>query len=524
MKPINLKDANDLELMKFLGANDLEAWSELVSRYSNLVYAIAFQILKNVNDTEDAVQNTFFNLKVYANKFDNTQELKPWLARIASVESIRIYNKKKYINKKESVRMATNTSHQSQRREASEIVEQKEIEVLVKKAIDLLPEPTRVAITLYYAGGMNQTDIANELDLSQDAISRKIKAGLENIKTYLKKAGIHASIVLSPNLVQESLSHTKPSQAFIQKLTKQLPTQDDIVKASSESLRGNIASSSQINASTWIGGILGTMALTILGYFYFTSKNNVLPQSTLPAKTEQSNKVIDLFKPVNFINYEPLFFAFGKKLKDINNPNEYEEGLMEHIGGEPKWLIQKNEGGDILKHQDNTENNGCYFNQTFTQAYVFKGTFVLNNEKTWFGFLIKSPYNEQKTVYTQIKNEEKRIEKAINDQSICSGVVQPGFKGEVDFKIFIWPNQGKWNSICNFSPKNDSTRSFFRPATLSFVKHQFNIGIFSNGNSELIKFEYCPLDSKWEPRLDPDIKGKLDLKDLKNDFFNHSWE
>ena len=107
MNLLEISKVGDQELMRQIASNDLEAWSELVKRYSNLVYSIAYQVLKNNSDTEDAMQDTFISLKIYANKYDNTQELKPWLSRVAANQAIRIYKKRKKNNHKESNWMKT---------------------------------------------------------------------------------------------------------------------------------------------------------------------------------------------------------------------------------------------------------------------------------------------------------------------------------------------------------------------------------------------------------------------------------
>lgn len=187
LEPLDLSLMNDQELMHLLLSENLGAWSEIVKRYGNLVYSIAYQILKNSSDTDDAVQNTFIRLKIYSKKFDQSLPLKPWLSRIASGEAIRLYNQKKTIHKKESGRMETqNYAIQSPKNEVSHSMEQKELEAMVKKAIELLPDLSRVAVTLYFVGGMNQTEIAEELGVSQFSISEKINSGLNKIKAYLK--------------------------------------------------------------------------------------------------------------------------------------------------------------------------------------------------------------------------------------------------------------------------------------------------------------------------------------------------
>lgn len=195
METRTISQIEDQKLMQSLVAENLGAWADIVNRYGHFVYTIAYRVLNNSSDTDDAVQNTFVRLKKYSGTFDPSQSLKPWLSQIASGEAIRIYNKNKNINKKESRRMEPqNYPAPSPKKDVSEMAAQKEVEAMVKNAIALLPESSRNAITLYYLGGMSQTEIAKKLGLSQFSISEKIKLGLEKVKLHLKNAGVHAPI------------------------------------------------------------------------------------------------------------------------------------------------------------------------------------------------------------------------------------------------------------------------------------------------------------------------------------------
>lgn len=503
--------------MKLLSSNDLGAWAELVNRYSTLVYSIGFQILKNVNDTEDAVQNTFVNLKIYGSKFDNAQELKPWLARIASVEAIRIYNRKKYINKKESVRMATkNTSQQSQRREASEIVEQKEIEVLVKKAIDLLPEPTRVAITLYYAGEMNQTDIANELDMSQDVISRKIKAGLETIKNYLKNAGVHASIALSPSLVQESLSFTRPSQDFIKKLTNHLPTSEEIARASAKSVRRKVAIAKSKGGSVWPWTLIGVVAIIMSVYLLIPHKENKISKAEPIKAISASPKIAPIpeviYSPIDFNNFTPIYFKMGK-VQPVNNTEQATSGPIIHIGGEPNWTIQEN---NIKRkvYQIGTM-DGLYVKMKFNQGCLFTGTVTIDSENDRTGFLMSTPLKSKEEHQSVIGKENATYN--VSDRNGQLGDFNTINKSEVEFNIYVWPEQNTWKSVSFFKSKGKTGEDQFMINSLEFTSKVFQMGLYSTGKTEFKNFQYRLLDSQWDPKLEPMIKEVI--KDIPLEFF-----
>ncbi len=55
----------------------------LVRQHSQLVYRIAYAVLRRHHDAEDATQETFIRVLRYSSKLDAVEDPKMWLARIA---------------------------------------------------------------------------------------------------------------------------------------------------------------------------------------------------------------------------------------------------------------------------------------------------------------------------------------------------------------------------------------------------------------------------------------------------------
>lgn len=493
--------------MRLLVANDIGAWSELVKRYGKLVYSICFQVLKNNSDTEDAVQNTFVNLKLYAAKFDQDQPLKPWLARIASIEAIRVYKKKKINNKKESVRMESNSK--SQRRDAAEIIEQKVIELMVRKAFDTLPDNTRVALTLYYAGGLNQTEIADQLGISQVRISLAIKTGLEKVKAFLKKAGVSAAIILSPNLLQEGITSAVPPQALMQKLITHLPTESQLAAAS---VGTQIAAKKSI--AVWLLSLLSLPVMVFFSYTYWPKKSEekITPVVQQPKAVISKNE--KSFRPVEYNDYLPIYYKWGT-MQLNTKPLSWKPGLLQYYGGDPNWTVIKNENGQTTIKRNTFEIgaiDGLFLKETFRQAYHFKGTIKLEAENGMFEFIAKTPYD----VAVPVKINSVENEKLVTDSGSTLGVYKTQVNCEVDFQIFVWPEKNKWKSICIFENKLDGDQNSATSNWLNFTKQEISIGFYSKGHAEVNNFEYSPLSNQWDPLLEPYIKAVE--KDLPKDF------
>jgi RNA polymerase sigma factor (sigma-70 family) len=70
-----MDDASDQEL-----GHKLEA---VVRQHARLVYQVAYLLLRNHHDAEDAPQETFLRVWRYRKRLPEARDLKAWLARIA---------------------------------------------------------------------------------------------------------------------------------------------------------------------------------------------------------------------------------------------------------------------------------------------------------------------------------------------------------------------------------------------------------------------------------------------------------
>jgi RNA polymerase sigma-70 factor (ECF subfamily) len=74
---------------------DKQAMSFLVSSYSSRVYNLALRILRNKEEAEDVLQDTFLTVVAKLNTFDGRSSFFTWLYRIATNSALMLLRKKK---------------------------------------------------------------------------------------------------------------------------------------------------------------------------------------------------------------------------------------------------------------------------------------------------------------------------------------------------------------------------------------------------------------------------------------------
>lgn len=148
---------------------------ELFVRYRNSLYAAAFNVCKNAQDAEDAVQDTFIQYYSSKKEFDNEQHIRAWLIRVA-------INKAKNTNR---------TFWKKNRTSLEEYMETLAFETPESEelfgAVMNLPSKYRIVIHLFYYEDYAIREIAGILNISENNVKVRLSRGRLLLKEKLKE-------------------------------------------------------------------------------------------------------------------------------------------------------------------------------------------------------------------------------------------------------------------------------------------------------------------------------------------------
>ncbi len=148
---------------------------ELFVRYRNSLYAAAFNVCKNAQDAEDAVQDTFIQYYSSKKEFDNEQHIRAWLIRVA-------INKAKNTNR---------TFWKKNRTSLEEYMETLAFETPESEelfgAVMNLPGKYRIVIHLFYYEDYAIREIAGILNISENNVKVRLSRGRLLLKEKLKE-------------------------------------------------------------------------------------------------------------------------------------------------------------------------------------------------------------------------------------------------------------------------------------------------------------------------------------------------
>jgi RNA polymerase sigma-70 factor (ECF subfamily) len=189
-------------LNAWITARDAEAFKSLTQRYSAMVYSTCLRVLGNSKDAEETTQECFLKL-AEAPKAPN-QNLGGWLHAVARNSSISRIRSDVRREKREKTYAESQKTHS----EAA----WKDIVPYVDEAIAALPTELRDPIIAHFLEDSSHREIAQTEGVKREAITYRIKKGVEEIRTQLKRKGVIVSSASLASLAQSNFAQAAPVQ------------------------------------------------------------------------------------------------------------------------------------------------------------------------------------------------------------------------------------------------------------------------------------------------------------------------
>lgn len=148
-----------------------ELFSENVNKCRTQLYAIAFTILKNETDTEDAVCNAILKAYEHIDELKDDGKFKAWISTITRNEALQIIRKRLALPGNEKIEALIGSSYDNH----------DELRDVVKN----LNEEYRIVIELYYYGDLSIKEIGEILNISIGTVKSRMHRGREMLKELL---------------------------------------------------------------------------------------------------------------------------------------------------------------------------------------------------------------------------------------------------------------------------------------------------------------------------------------------------
>lgn len=207
LREFRYKKTNDLYESKLsqLGDNDLvsiyvinkneDAFNVIVKKYENMVYGVAYRLLRNHNLAEEVLQEVFLILSGKLDTFRQRSKFSTWLYRI-TLNVCYAYRKNEYKHHN-SISIDNNPDRDSSSdfkrlledtKSFGPVEETSQTEILdiVEKEIANLPYKYRMVCMLRDIEGLNNPEVSKILNISVPAVKSRILRARNVLKNRLK--------------------------------------------------------------------------------------------------------------------------------------------------------------------------------------------------------------------------------------------------------------------------------------------------------------------------------------------------
>ena len=183
--PVSLNSSEEKLLRDLQDPNSRnEAFRELLHRYQERLYWQIRNIVKNHEDADDVLQNTFIKIFRNIEKFKGESQLFSWMYRIATNESITFLNKR---SKKMQISSEELQQQIIDNLETDVYFEGDKIQLKLQKAIATLPEKQQQVFNMKYFQELKYKEISDILGTSEGALKASYHIATRKIEEYLKE-------------------------------------------------------------------------------------------------------------------------------------------------------------------------------------------------------------------------------------------------------------------------------------------------------------------------------------------------
>jgi len=175
-------------LMARLARGEREALGPLMARHHRRLYRLALGYLRNADDAQDVVQETFVRAYVHAGRWKDTHTVSAWLTRIAVNQAIDVYRREKRRRRvmeplDESRPMPADAGSPAPER----LVDRRETAERLAQAIATLPEKQRAVVLLRHREQLPLEEIGRVLGLSLGTVKSSLHRALARLRGHLSE-------------------------------------------------------------------------------------------------------------------------------------------------------------------------------------------------------------------------------------------------------------------------------------------------------------------------------------------------
>lgn len=173
---------SDEELLNRVGTGDSEAFRQLYHNTDRTVYSFILSILKNPQDAEEVMQETYLKIWTSAATYHSQGKPLAWMFTIA-----RNLCYMKFREQKRQADMGLDDLNGEETGEVCLPLENMADAMVLKSALEILKEDERQIVLLHASAGLKHREIAADLEMPLATVLSKYNRAIKKLKQYLRE-------------------------------------------------------------------------------------------------------------------------------------------------------------------------------------------------------------------------------------------------------------------------------------------------------------------------------------------------
>jgi RNA polymerase sigma-70 factor (ECF subfamily) len=159
---------------------DADAFGALVALHAPMARRVAYAILEDREDADDAAQEGFLSAWQAISRYDTRRAFRPWLMQIV-VNAARDLRRRRRVRAADSLDNVSAASRDDPAKEAGAV----DLGEQLRRALATLPERQRLAVVMFDAEGYAQAEIATLLGIPEGTVKSDVFHGRRALRKLL---------------------------------------------------------------------------------------------------------------------------------------------------------------------------------------------------------------------------------------------------------------------------------------------------------------------------------------------------
>jgi RNA polymerase sigma-70 factor (ECF subfamily) len=179
-RPIEGRPSQDDALVARAREGDVGAFEDLVTRHREIAFRVAWLVVRDRGEAEDAVQDAFVKAYAALPRFRSGAPFRPWILRIVANEA---RNRGRATRRREGLRLRVAASDAGRAAPSPEpsVLERTEAEALVL-ALERLPERDRLVLAYRYLLELSEAETAEMLGVRPGTVKSRLSRALVRLR------------------------------------------------------------------------------------------------------------------------------------------------------------------------------------------------------------------------------------------------------------------------------------------------------------------------------------------------------